>query len=180
MKPDSLCPSGCRCAAVGKRRVGTAVLIMRGDDHEKTVSLCFLLILTAYAVEAERFSFPRERRLRGRQCSAPMLLNRPTTPTIRIRFWRFGRRRIRSASAAMRFVEGLRIFRDVVSDLTLNRAFFKASRIKCSNAKEPNGSAIRGFAVDRRDNKLGIRGALVAASSSPKFVEVPREKRCIW
>lgn len=66
---------------------------------------------------------------------------------------------------------------DVVSDLTINRAYFKASRIKCANAKEMNGSAIRGYAVDQRDNKLGIRGVVQKADPPPKFVEVPSGER---
>ncbi len=60
---------------------------------------------------------------------------------------------------------------DVFSDPAVNRAFFKASRIKCSNAKEMNGSAIKGYAVDMRDNKLGMRG--VGGTAAPKVVEVP-------
>ncbi len=60
---------------------------------------------------------------------------------------------------------------DVFSDLTVNRAFFKASRIKCSNAKEMNGSAIKGYAVDMRDNKLGLQGRV--GTAVPKAVEVP-------
>lgn len=62
---------------------------------------------------------------------------------------------------------------DVVSDISIKRAFFKASRIKCSNAKEPNGSLIKGYAVDRRDNKLGIRGVAGVEDGPAKFVEVP-------
>jgi hypothetical protein len=66
---------------------------------------------------------------------------------------------------------------DVVSDLKLNRAFFRATRIKCSNAKEPNGSALRGYAIDQKDNKLGIRGVRVETTSSPKYVEVPPHEK---
>ena len=61
---------------------------------------------------------------------------------------------------------------DVFSDIKVNRAYFKASRIKCENAKEMNGSPIKGYAVDMRDNKLGIRGT-GRGEDAPKIVEVP-------
>lgn len=77
---------------------------------------------------------------------------------------------------------------DVIADLTIKRAFFKATKIICSNLKEPNGVRIRGYAVDSEDNKLGITGIPdspppVAASGAtavevaPRFLEVEPGKK---
>jgi hypothetical protein len=76
------------------------------------------------------------------------------------------------------------IMGDVVADVTVNRVFFKASKIICSNAKEPGGSPIKGYLVDDKDNKLGIQGvpppsaptssgtpAPAATSATQRFVE---------
>jgi hypothetical protein len=83
------------------------------------------------------------------------------------------------------------ILGDVIADVTVNRAFFRAIRIVCSNSKEPNGSPLKGHAVDEQDNKLGILGVPVnpaaskaktaagatggtgATSATQRFVETP-------
>lgn len=138
------------------------------------VLLCFLLMLTAVAAGAEEIFIPTGTTIEGETMFgtyAAEPANNPNNPNPFLAV-RASRNPVGVGGNEIPLKDCV-FFGDVVSDLTLNRAFFKASRIKCSNAKEPNGSAIRGFAVDRRDNKLGIRGALVAASSSPKFVEVP-------
>jgi hypothetical protein len=58
------------------------------------------------------------------------------------------------------------IMGEVIADVSVKRAFFKASRIVCSNAKEPGGTLIKGYAVDYRDNKLGIHGSGIARSGA--------------
>lgn len=80
------------------------------------------------------------------------------------------------------------ILGDVVADVTVNRAFFRAIRIVCSNSKEPNGSLLKGHVVDEKDNKLGIQGVPAdpaaakaktasggtgATSAIQRFVEAP-------
>lgn len=72
------------------------------------------------------------------------------------------------------------ILGDVVADITVNRAFFRAIRIVCSNAKEPNGTLIKGYAIDYKDNKLGILGIQGGEGKSPtppRFVEVPSDAK---
>jgi hypothetical protein len=76
------------------------------------------------------------------------------------------------------------IMGDVVADVTVNRAFFRANRIVCSNAKEPGGTRIKGYIVDDKDNKLGIQGVPVSStpvkpgtpavsSAAQRYVEAP-------
>jgi len=76
------------------------------------------------------------------------------------------------------------IMGDVVADITVNRAFFRSSRIICSNGKEPGGAPIKGYVVDDKDNKLGIQGVPVtslpvapgtpaATSATQRYVETP-------
>jgi hypothetical protein len=60
----------------------------------------------------------------------------------------------------------------VVADVTVNRAFFRAIRIACPNAKETNGTPIKGYAVDVRDNKLGIQGVSPAPAATQRYVEI--------
>jgi len=81
---------------------------------------------------------------------------------------------------------------DVLADLTVKRAFFKATKIICSNSKEPNGIRINGYAIDSEDNKLGINGILdspkasappgaapgsAAVEVAPRFLEVEPGKK---
>jgi hypothetical protein len=75
---------------------------------------------------------------------------------------------------------------DVVADVTVNRAFFNAVRMICANAKEPGGVVVKGYAVDDKDNKLGIKGVPLPSipgtpgtppppptSATQRFVETP-------
>jgi hypothetical protein len=76
------------------------------------------------------------------------------------------------------------IMGDVVADVTVNRAFFRANRIVCANVKEPGGTLIKGYVVDDKDNKLGIQGVPVSTtpvkpgtpaptSATQRYVEAP-------
>jgi hypothetical protein len=85
------------------------------------------------------------------------------------------------------------IMGDVVADMSVNRAFFKATRIVCSNTKEPGGTLLKGYAVDFNDNKLGIQGgggksdkskSVKGKSATPgtpaaqaRFVEIPQDAK---
>jgi hypothetical protein len=76
------------------------------------------------------------------------------------------------------------IMGEVVADVTVNRAFFRASRIICANSKEPGGNLVKGYVVDHKDNKLGIQGVKIgstpvtpttpaATSATQRYVETP-------
>ncbi len=64
------------------------------------------------------------------------------------------------------------ILGDVVADVTVSRAFFRAVRIVCPNSKETNGSLLKGYAVDDKDNKLGIQGVAGGPPNQQRYVEI--------
>jgi|GEM_PF-3310101 len=65
------------------------------------------------------------------------------------------------------------IMGDVIADVTVNRAFFRANRIICSNSREPQGSPIKGYLVDDKDNKLGVQGVPLPSAPTPSGTPAP-------
>ena len=82
---------------------------------------------------------------------------------------------------------------DIFADMVVKRAIFKATKITCSNAKEPDGVRISGYAIDGADNELGITGIVdvppeVAPApgtvpqpggteAAPRFIEIKPGKK---
>ena len=69
------------------------------------------------------------------------------------------------------------ILGDVVADVTVSRAFFRAVRIACPNAKENSGTLLKGYAVDDKDSKLGIQGVAGGPPNQQRYVEIPPETK---